>query len=424
MITKRIKILIIEAYTDANVGSAALVENAIGILKSKYPNSMVCVMAQNPLAFQRRYGVDTIPDIFKYPNKKPRVIQVAWFLKSLVWIMCTLVWVSFLPFSMRRGLVTKSRLAPFLWADIIVSVGAERINDKFYKSVLFSFFTYYVIKRLGCILVLFPSTIGPLFFGWSKLVAARTLGKIDLLYTRDALSTRVVTSLNSTRMDRIVETSDVAILQPMIDRERALEIIGLGLRERIVGISALRWSYFRNRIETDYSNYPTYVKQMAAFVEAIIDRYGLTVVFYPTNFPVHGCTQDDVAVSIEIRDNVANSEKVSIVGRLPSPAELKGMLACSEVNVTARMHACILSTGAGIPTMSINYLPKVRAYMESIGLSEFSIDIEEFNAECALQTFDKLYGGREKWRDHLQRTFEKRRKQLWNSMERLDALLE
>ena len=90
-----------------------------------------------------------------------------------------------------------------------------------------------------------------------------------------------------------------------------------------------------------------------------------------------------------------NSVRIKIVDELPSALEFKSLLARSAVNVTTRMHACILSTSAFVPTMSINYLFKLKEYMDSLGMSKYSIDIEDFNAEDSLSMFDELWNTRE-----------------------------
>jgi len=314
------------------------------------------------------------------------------------------------------------KLKPFLEADLVVSVGAERINDKFFKNVIFSLYTYDLVRKLGGKMVIFPSTIGPFIFGWSKFLARRVLGRVDLIYTRDELSTSITRDLVGKDARNIVETTDMAVLQKWIPREEALSLIGAGKDERIVGISAMRWSYFRNRVETVYSNYESYLDEMASLADSLISDYGVKIVLYPTNYPVHGCREDDLATSLEIRRRMKNAGNVRVIEDLPSPSVLKGMLACSQINITTRMHACIFSTGACVPTISVNYLFKVREYMRLLGLEEFSIDIEEFNAGWALGTFGRMWTERERWRGHLSEVVEEKKKSVTRAMERLNDL--
>ena len=61
--------------------------------------------------------------------------------------------------------------------------------------------------------------------------------------------------------------------------------------------------------------------------------------------------------------------------------------------------------------------------MSSLGLGDFSIDIEEFNADWALKAFDLLWKERPYWRDKLREAIKAKQQHLSQSMERFDALL-
>jgi polysaccharide pyruvyl transferase WcaK-like protein len=339
----------------------------------------------------------------------------------------SICWLAASSFSLRylaRGRYPfRQKLVPFLWADLVASVGAERINDKYFKTIVSSLYTYALIRKLGKKLVILPSTIGPFFFGWSRWLAKRVLRKVDLIYTRDQLSEEITRNLIGPGTANIVKASDVAVIQEWVPREEALAMIPAASGEQIVGISAMRWSYFKNRIETPFSNYGAYVREMAKLADSLMREFEVRVVFYPTNYPVHGCREDDLAAALEIRDHMECGNGITVIEDLPTPAQLKGMLACSELNITTRMHACILSTGAAVPTISINYLFKVREHMRSLGLDEFAIDIEEFNAEWALGTFKRVWPEREKWREHIRREIERKGEELVHLMERVRVLV-
>ncbi len=419
------RILIIEAYTDANVGSCALVENAIALLGKAFPGAEIRVMAHEPQVFADLYGIETAKDIFEYPFLQPRLKQVAWLGRTSFWMFVCGTAASILPRSWIDSgrMPFAGKLEPFLSADLVVSVGAERINDKFFKNVIFSLYTYDLVRKLGRKMVIFPSTIGPFMFGWSKWLAKRVLRRVDLIFTRDELSARITRSLTRNKAANLVETTDMAVLQEWIPRSDALRFIGVDGNDKIVGISAMRWSYFKNKIETEFSNYQSYLHEMAVLADRLVSEYGVKVVLYPTNYPVHGCREDDLSTAIEIRSRMKHGGEVTVIEELPPPARLKGMLACSELNITTRMHACILSTGAGVPTISVNYLFKVREYMTSLGLEEFSIDIEEFNADWALDAFGRMWPDRERWRDHISREIEGKKKNIRRAMKHLNDLV-
>lgn len=416
-------ILLIEAYTDANIGSCALVENSLKILENKFRQSEIRIMAQYPEAFRHLYNKLAIQDIFKYPSRQPRLRQLLWLFKTLGWMTGVMIMIP----CMRRRLLVKNislieKIRPFLWADMIISVGGERLNDKFYKNIIFSLYTYVLSKVLDKKMILFPQTIGPFFFLWSKWLTKKVLKRIDLIYTRDHASTYIVCNELGVPEEKVVNAIDVAILQEPIRREKALSLIPAKEEDILVGISTMRWSYFKNRIQTPYSNYNAYVTEMAAIADTLIEKYNVTIVFYPTNFPIHGSRDDDAQSARQIFSLMKNKQHARIITKLRTPAEFQGMLSCSQINITTRMHACILSTTAYVPVISVNYLFKLREYMDSLGLGEFSIDIEEFCAEKAIKAFNLMWPERDTWVQHLKVVVDQKRRLLWKAMEALDAL--
>ena len=419
-------ILIVEAYTDANIGSCALVENAIKIINTKFPNAKIKVMAQFPEAFRKLYGVDTMEDVFMLPEKLPVVKNVFWLMQNIAWLAVVLLCILI---SGRKKLNSgvkfpfKKRIDPLLWSDCIISVGAERLNDKYFKNIPFSLLTFWLAKLLGKKVIIFPATYGPFFFNWSKFFCKSVLPLVDLNYTRDDPSTQTLIEDLIIPPGKVVSSVDVAVLQEPVNKKTAYGLIPANPDEVIVGISILRWSYFKNQMETAYSNYSAYVREMAKLVDYLVSNYDVSIVFYPTNFKIHGCTNDDLAVAYEIMAFIENKQRIKIIENLPTPDQLQGMLSCSAVNITTRMHACILSTNSCVPTISINYLPKLKGYMESLGLSEYSIDIEEFSAEKAINAFRLIWNDRSKWALHLSDVMKARKERLWKTMERLDAVI-
>jgi len=412
----------IEAYTDANVGSSALVGNSIKICRALFPKSCIRVMAHHPQSIEAMHNCYAVKDPFDYPFNQPRSKQIIWLIKQVIWM--ALAWKSAVNKQYQDGISAKilnRSIKNFLWADIVISVGAERLNDKFYKIIPFSVFSYLLCKRMGKRVVLFPQTIGPLFFNWSRWLVTRALQAVDLIYVRDEESYSIVVNQLGINSSKVILTSDVAVLQEPISLAEARQLIGMDTEEKIVGISALRWTYFKNKAQTPYSNYESYKREMAHLADALINKYQVNIVFFPTNFPMNGCREDDVRACEDIQSLMVNKDRARIIRKLPSPAELQGMLRCCEINITTRMHACILSTSVYVPTISVNYLFKIKEYMKSVGLGEFAIDIEDFHSGAVLPLFDRLWREREVWQSRLETAINNKRKLLMQTMESINA---
>jgi polysaccharide pyruvyl transferase WcaK-like protein len=54
--------------------------------------------------------------------------------------------------------------------------------------------------------------------------------------------------------------------------------------------------------------------------------------------------------------------------------------------------------------MSINYLFKLKEYMQGIGLGDYTIDIEDFNAKDSSEIFSRLWKNKEILRSGLEQT--------------------
>ena len=420
-------ILIFEAYTDANIGSGALVENTVQLLKAKYPGCEIKIMAHYPDAFHYE-GVESVPDAYDYPYLQARVRQLFWLAGTLTWLFFAFLQ-AFLfkskPFPLFKG---KTRY--FQWADLAVSVGAERLNDKFVNIQFFSALSLLLLKAMGKKVVFFPSTIGPFFYAPTRALSSRALRGLDLVYTRDHRSTQTCLEVLKLEPSKVIETSDVAVLQQQEGGKKSWELLsafrGSPLKPGtpVVGVSALKWTYRANKVETPYSNYESYLGELAKLSDAVVERTGAQIAFFPTNYHVHGCREDDVAVCREVMEKMKHKEAAFVIDRLTPPSEFKGLLACSRVNIVTRMHACILSTGAGIPTLSINYLFKLKEYMESLGLGEFAVDIEEFHAEALLPAFDRMWKEREHWAGVIRNAIDSKKQSLTRALSRMDPFLQ
>jgi polysaccharide pyruvyl transferase WcaK-like protein len=428
------KILIIEAYTDGNIGSAALVENSIALLKQNFPGAQMRILAQFPEHIARFCGYPSQPELITMPFKQARSKQLVWFIQTAVWMLVNAgalylrrkkipVPFTFYTFNPQR----RQALESFLWDDMIVSVGAERINDNFYKAMFFSLYMLWCARLCGKFLVLFPATIGPFHYAVTKFVSRRILNRCHVIYLRDERSYRTVRRLKITR-PQVLATCDVAVLQqalaPAQLAQRCVELAlpvpqplaqplpapglhhaGAGPNTSAqaaarpwVGFSVLRWSYANARGVSRYTDYKLAVARAADY---LIEQAGVDVFLLATNVPVHGCREDDVATIGEIGSMIKNKDRVYAVTSLLTPAEIKSLISHMELCVMTRMHASIFSTGSCTPTVTINYQFKLKEYMKLLGLGRYTIDIDEVFTESLIALVGRGWQDRHRIRRQL-----------------------
>lgn len=399
-------ILIIEAYTDANIGSGALIENSVKLIKKQFPHADISILAHCPSAVAEFIHLPTYPEVFRLPLGLSRRTQLGWLIMNLTWM-----WIHFivrvlsLPISDRVYTFSCERqasLQAIKRSDLCISIGAERINDNFYLALPFSLFTLWMVKSYRKKLVLFPQTIGPFHFNLSTFFAKKVLKKCDRVYARDTRSKSILETMGVSPKKSFF-VPDIAIMQEPCEVDTVKEGIfraeGIPSGSPISGISVMEWSYFKT--PPGASNYHEYKRIVAEAVDYLIERYDYHVVFVPTNLKMRGCREDDVKTGDEIFELIRNKAKVTCIRKLYPPGQIKGLIASMDMFIATRMHACIFATSAHVPTLSINYQFKLYEYMKLLGLEDNTVDIEKLTFDKLKELIDYTYANREKIRVQL-----------------------
>ncbi len=402
------KILIIEAYSAANIGSGALVENSVLLLQKNFADADIEILAQTPESIHKLTGLPCHHELITLPLSQPRVRQFFWLMTTGLWMLvhalstvlkCVgiAIPVSLYTFDSR----TRTALRKVQEADMVVSVGAERINDNFYKAILFSLYMLWIVKSYGKFLVLFPQTIGPFHFRLTRLLSAKVLSRCDVIFLRDRKSFDIIKE-TGVRGPVIINTCDVAVLQPAVKREIARDLLrqaGVPDDERpLIGISAMRWNYIKARGK---SGYEEYIRAIALIADEFIKKKRTRIIFIATNVLAEGCREDDVEVAVDIRELMQHKEETIILNRIYTPSQMKGIMGLFDLCLVTRMHACIFSTGIYTPTVSINYQFKLKEYMKLIGLGEYTVDIDVITTEQLKTLMERAWNDRDACREVL-----------------------
>jgi polysaccharide pyruvyl transferase WcaK-like protein len=182
----------------------------------------------------------------------------------------------------------------------------------------------------------------------------------------------------------IVETCDVAVLQPAVSQEVAWSLLERFVPGResvpLIGISAMKWDYIKAKGK---SGYEAYKQAIAVVADEFIEEKGAHVIFIATNVLTEGCREDDVAACGDIVRLMKHQKQTTILNEVYTPSEMEGIMGLFEMALVTRMHACIFSTGIFTPTLSINYQFKLKEYMSLMGLGAYTVDID-------VVTVDKL----------------------------------
>jgi len=379
------KILIVDAYSVTHIGNAALLDSTLEQLREQFPEAEFTVLAFDPLPIQDLFGCKTLRTLWAEPfSAFSRYEQLWWLIREGLWMT-----VNALNYSLRSGshpIVSPSlyTLSPekraavkaYSDADIVVSISGEALQDPLYKRMPLFLYGYWLAHKMGKIVAIFPQSIGPIERRLTRTMARYVLNLCDLVLPRDCPSLRTVNQLgiNSTKVHLVPDVAVNQLSVPVEHAVRLLEAEGcIHDRQPLVGMAVSKWKGLNEK---------TYLPVMTELCNHVTVELGGTVVLFSPNMPF-GDEVSDWEMASRVYDAVARQENVVLLSKTYSPREFKGLLGLLDAFVSSRMHAAILSTMAGTPTITVNTQPKLLGYMEMIHQEARACEVSDFTVTTA-----------------------------------------
>lgn len=386
------KIVIAEGGNASNVGSMALIENAIRIARTANPEVSISVFSSDAQGVKRVLkqdgedkNVNVFLDLFCIP-KGGSVIKFFWLLQCILWIAYSRLLLLFTKkiswaFCGRR----KRNLKEVESADYIYCIGAERINDIYYKTAMLSLYAIGTYIKMEKKLVHMSLTIGPVFYNSTISLAKKILKDSYAIFVRDQKSYDILKEWNC-RVSHQFNSYDIALLQKT-DIQKAQELLTeFGIDPGFIGLSCIYWRF---RKAEGSMRQVEYEKAQAEALDYIIERYNKQIVVTPT--VVTGSELDDSGIGKRIAQQMKHGDKVICISKLLTPVEMATLFSQCCFSIVTRMHAAILCSGAGArPIIAINYLYKLREYMKNIDFEDYSVDIDYVQSKDLISFVDKM----------------------------------
>lgn len=386
------KIVIAEGGHSSNVGSMALIENAIRIARTANPDvsiSVFCSDAQGVESFLKQDGEDinvsVFPDLFCIPTGG-NLIKFFWLVQCVLWITYSRLLLLFTKkiswaFCGRR----KRNLKEVESADYIYCIGAERINDIYYKTAMLSLYAIGTYIKMGKKLVHMSLTIGPVFYNSTISLAKKILNNSYAIFVRDQKSYDILKEWNCKALYQF-NSYDIALLQKT-DIHNSHELLTeFGIEPGFIGSSCIYWRFRKANGPVRQAEYE---RAQAETLDYIIEKYNKQIVVTPT--VVTGNELDDSGIGKRIAKQMKHGDKVICISRLLTPVEMATLFSQCCFSIVTRMHAAILCSGAGgRPIIAINYLYKLREYMKNIGFEDYSVDIDYVQSKDLILFVDNM----------------------------------
>ena len=131
--------------------------------------------------------------------------------------------------------------------------------------------------------------------------------------------------------------------------------------------------------------YEDFIAKCAVFASGLIRRsYSLTL--FGTDIGFDPLAIEDLQTALRNRHSVTGLPYDSV----KSTKELLAAMNKMDYVVTCRFHGVVFAHLLNKPVLAISRHPKVATLMNDIGLSEYCVDIDSFEADSLLSTFRLL----------------------------------
>ncbi len=326
------RVLLSGYYGFSNAGDDAILQSIQQELGAE--SVAVTVLSQNPSQTQADYGVGALPRF-----QIPKVIAA---LKD---------------------------------CDILLSGGGSLLQDRTStRSLLYYLAVIWGAKFLGKPVMLYANGIGPVTKSSNRRLVRRTVSAADIVSLRDQDSCNELRAMGVKRPDLHVTADPVFHLRPA-PRAQAIALLnqaGIPPLTPFVAVSVRSWMDAQG-----------FVPGLAQLCDHLHTTYGLPILFVLMQ-PSH-----DRAISQEVMD--AMTCPAHLLEADTTPQQLMAVLGEAKLCLAMRLHTLIFSAHMGVPTIGLDYDPKVRSYLEELAMPSAG-QVSAFDPAVAIARVDDLLG--------------------------------
>lgn len=254
--------------------------------------------------------------------------------------------------------------------DLLISGGGSLLQDvTSNKTVPYYLFIIKIAQLYKKDIVFYSQGYGPVNKKHNKYLIKRVLNKVDHIFVRDRNSKKALLDIGIKTPPIIVAADPV--LGMVADRQAdisARELIKKhGSKRKRVGIYLRPWK-----------NDQLLIKKINTLA-AMLDKMGFDIFLIPMQDP------DDVEFLKKIAPDKLPIHKVTDKLSIDEVFSLTGQM---DMVIGMRLHALIMATAQGVPTVGLSYDPKVDDFMDMIG-NNYCFDVNEFDPKDIINSIKK-----------------------------------
>ncbi|HOV79638.1 MAG TPA: polysaccharide pyruvyl transferase family protein [Bacillota bacterium] len=167
-----------------------------------------------------------------------------------------------------------------------------------------------------------------------------------------------------------------------------------------------------------------YIESMAIICDELISHYDANLLFIPQCTYEHGNkNEDDRYIAKLVVDKMVNKNKAIVVKKDLTVDECLALYHQADAAICTRLHANVYAAIQGVPSVAIDYNPKVAGFMEWLGKDNFVVSLEDFYPQNVLQIVQGIFNSRNKLSKSIVERVEKGRKEVNHYIEIASGLI-
>lgn len=381
------KITITNAYTWYNKGDAGILLATIDTLKKIYKDAEFNILSFTPEIDRKHYCEDkTVKNVYSnilnpHPYKKGKLGKII----AVIKLFSKMIEIQFgLTFFKKKTIEKYESLKALQESDIIIVCGGGFLGGKKFDSLM-HVYQIYVNTIFKKPVYIMGTSIEPIKKKLIKHYTDKVLNKVDFVFAREKITEKYL--LETLPDEKHTLIPDMAFM--LEDIERKFDFVEK-LRKKndvLFGITVRKWNF--PNLKDKNKSMENYISCIKDFMEKEFNIRSCAFVFIPQ---VTVNTGDDTIIAEEIRNRLSkkNQDKFYICREDLSPSEIKSLIANMDYFVGTRMHSNIFATSMCVPTTAIAYEKKTNGIMETVGLEEYIIEINDITSDDLFSKVEKM----------------------------------
>lgn len=330
-------------YGAGNAGDEAILDALIISIRKLAPDTVITVLSFDPAGTARQYGVEAVP---------------------------------------RYNL--KAVIAVLRQADLLISGGGGLLQDATGPASVPYYLGLAALSRfVGTPVIILGQSVGPLNMPTTRLLARLLLPFISQAVVRDETSALLLTELGYPS-DRIYVTADLALSGEEPNKEAGrslLEANGFNSNKPWIAVSLRPWDDNRHLAVSG--------KALGRFAAAS----GCELLFVPFQ-----ASQDRAACL----DACRCAGTGQVLDAEVSAADIKNIIAAADFLVGMRFHSLVFAAMGAVPSLALEYDPKVTAIVGRLGIPSAGM-VGELDEDTLLGSLKEAWKRKEEMVSRLER---------------------